>query len=115
MAADATKPDVSVRTEAAAFDAYGNANQATVYADGVHQISVGAAVSRLTFFTTPGPIEEEGRPIEQRHVSFALVIPTVVLLQTFNNFIVQLKLNMPALEQHLNVMGEMLTATKDLN
>lgn len=89
------------------YDAYGSPNPPIKYADGVHAFMIGPTVSKIIFFTAPSPKMEEGRQIEQRHISFALAIPTSVFFESITNFIKQVKGNHKAIEDQIQAVINM--------
>jgi len=73
---------ISSREPGRVSDLYDNAKLEALYVDGVGQILMGSAVSRLSFFSTIDLEDQKiGVLVEKRKLDLKLVIPTIALVE----------------------------------
>jgi hypothetical protein len=79
---------------------YDNGNIQQLFVDGIGQLAIGPAVSKLLFFKVNSTEMKNEKSFENRELCFQIILPTVALFQSLAQLPSQLSGGIPALEAH---------------
>lgn len=87
---------------------YDNGNIQQLFVDGIGQLGIGPAVSKLSFFKVNSAEMKNGKSFENRELCFQIILPTVALFQALSQLPSQLSAGIPALEAQTDEAIELI-------
>lgn len=90
---------LSHRAPMGSFDLYDNVSAPEFFVDGVAQLHMSPAVTKVRFFKVVNSNDDNGIAVEQRDVNLILIIPTQSLLDWVSNIGNNLKESVELLQQ----------------